>query len=273
VVVHEPAALYRSVVVPGVTVARYQSTGVLYAGIKQRHSVSLVEAGWSEWWFEGRTYRSGPGSLLVRWRGGVHRDLIREGPTRFQVITFDPSLVSAVEEALAGRAAGGPAVVDPRRPQAAALRRLHETFRAEPRDALTAGVMVAEALSAFAEVLGEDAVGVPARRFRAPVRRARALIEDSIGEEIDLETLARHAGLDRFHLCRAFRAEVGLPPHAYRTHLRVSRARQLLADGIPAGSVAAKVGFFDQSQLTRHFKRIVGMTPGRYARALHARPR
>ena len=55
-----------------------------------------------------------------------------------------------------------------------------------------------------------------------------------------------------------------MPPHAYQTHVRVRRARSLLRDGLPIGAVAARVGFYDQAQLTRHFKRIVCLTPGRY---------
>jgi len=72
----------------------------------------------------------------------------------------------------------------------------------------------------------------------------------------------------KFHLCRAFRDEIGLPPHAYLVHLRIARALDLLRARLPASRVAAEVGIYDQSQLNRHFKRIVGLTPGQYARAL-----
>jgi AraC-like DNA-binding protein len=34
--------------------------------------------------------------------------------------------------------------------------------------------------------------------------------------------------------------------------------------GMPAAQAAVEVGFFDQAHLTRHFKRIYGVTPGRY---------
>lgn len=73
---------------------------------------------------------------------------------------------------------------------------------------------------------------------------------------------------DEFRLCRAFRAEVGLPPHAYLTELRVVRAKELLVAGTSPRDVAPLVGFYDQSQLTRHLRRVVGTTPGRWARAL-----
>lgn len=47
---------------------------------------------------------------------------------------------------------------------------------------------------------------------------------------------------------------------------RVDLARRLLLGGQPAGEVATAAGFYDQSHLTRHFKRVLGTTPGRYAR-------
>ena len=98
--------------------------------------------------------------------------------------------------------------------------------------------------------------------------RARALLDARLTETITLDELAAHARLDKFHLCRAFRNEVGLPPHAYVTHRRVSRAQDLLSRGIPQAEVAATVGLYDQSLLHRHFKRILGVTPGAFVRAV-----
>ncbi|CAM5537911.1 AraC family transcriptional regulator OS=Streptomyces fumanus OX=67302 GN=GCM10018772_29740 PE=4 SV=1 [Streptomyces fumanus] len=45
---------------------------------------------------------------------------------------------------------------------------------------------------------------------------------------------------------------------------RVERARQLLLAGRAPADVATATGFYDQAHLTRHFKRLVGVTPGRY---------
>ena len=58
---------------------------------------------------------------------------------------------------------------------------------------------------------------------------------------------------------------MGLTPHAYLNHIRVLRARDLLRQGCPIAQAAVNVGFVDQSHLHRHFKRIVGVTPGQYA--------
>jgi AraC family transcriptional regulator len=58
----------------------------------------------------------------------------------------------------------------------------------------------------------------------------------------------------------------GLPPHQYVIARRVERARQLLQAGtdLPLAEVAVEVGFSDQSQLSRHFKRLVGATPRQF---------
>src|SRR6478609_9208437 len=84
---------------------------------------------------------------------------------------------------------------------------------------------------------------------------------------ITLDDLAEHAALDKFHLVRAFRSEVGLPPYEYLTYLRVSRARELLSRGALVAEAAQAVGFYDESQLHRHFRRIVGITPGSFSRS------
>lgn len=67
------------------------------------------------------------------------------------------------------------------------------------------------------------------------------------------------------HLVRAFTRRFAIPPHLYLTGRRVELARQLLLSGMPAGAVAPEVGFYDQSHLTRHFKRMLGVSPTRYA--------
>ena len=71
------------------------------------------------------------------------------------------------------------------------------------------------------------------------------------------------------HLVRAFSAAYGIAPHQYLNSRRVDRARRLLLEGRPPGEVATTTGFFDQSHLTRHFRKLVGVTPGRYSKAVH----
>ena len=108
------------------------------------------------------------------------------------------------------------------------------------------------------------------RPLAGPPIRAAARMRECLNEEglhVDLETLAKRAGLSRFHALRAFKQRYGLPPHAYQLCLRMSHARSLLRQGAPAAEVAQYCGFADQSHFSRHFKRFNGVTPMQYARA------
>jgi len=103
-----------------------------------------------------------------------------------------------------------------------------------------------------------------------PALRGTARMRECLHEggfDIDLQTLAERAGLSRFQALRAFKRRYGLPPHAYQLCKRVQQAKAMLRGGAAPADVAAHCGFVDQSHFIRHFKRIVGVTPTRYALA------
>ena len=100
--------------------------------------------------------------------------------------------------------------------------------------------------------------GLPRRRLRVAI----AYIEDHLASEIALEDLAAAVHLSVYHFARLFKASTGLPPHQYVIARRIERAKQLLHDdNLSLAQVAARVGFWDQGHFTRHFKRLVGVTP------------
>ena len=105
------------------------------------------------------------------------------------------------------------------------------------------------------------------RAEHAAVRRARAHLRERWDQKVTLTELAAVAGLSRFELVRRFGECIGVTPHAYQVNLRVEQARRLLAAGAQPAAVAADCGFADQPHLSRVFKRAVGVSPGRYARA------
>jgi len=80
----------------------------------------------------------------------------------------------------------------------------------------------------------------------------------------------RPAGLTSFQLIGLFKRVV--TPHAYLTQIRVRVARERLRQGVPIAAVAGETGFYDQSALTRHFKRSFGITPGQFAAAYSNSP-
>lgn len=225
--------------------------------MKANYVVARVERGHSEWWAHGELWRSAPGSIQLKEPGDVHRDVAHDGPITFQVVVLPASEFESLRDE--GRTIALPhlAVGDER---ARAFHRLHDAI-GQRVERLSIEVAVAEAVSSFM-LLKSTA----SHRTR-PVRRAMDYLYERLSDSVTLDDLSIHAGLDKFHLCRAFRAQIGMPPHTYLTHLRVARARRLLERGIRATEVASLVGFYDQSQLNRHFRRIVGTTPGRHASA------
>jgi len=70
-----------------------------------------------------------------------------------------------------------------------------------------------------------------------------------------------------FQLISLFKRTAGLTPHAYLTQLRLKAAIRELKAGVPIADAALASGFYDQSALTRHFKRSFGITPLQYQRA------
>ncbi|WP_307836781.1 helix-turn-helix transcriptional regulator [Acrocarpospora phusangensis] len=95
--------------------------------------------------------------------------------------------------------------------------------------------------------------------------RLRDLLDSRIREGLTLDEAAQLLSRHPTHLVRAFSREFAMAPHQYLTARRVDRARRLLLQGLPASIVAVETGFYDQPHLTRHFKRILGVSPARYA--------
>lgn len=245
------------VALPGLRASRI-TTGSVRVGVKEDYAVARIERGVLQWWGRGKAWRSAPGSVLVKEPGDVHRDLSHAETTVFTAVVLPARDVQRFHET--GKVFTVPHL-EREDCRATPFHRLHDAVTSGA-DRLTLEVAVAEAIAHWGKL--SDSLS----RHTRPVRRAVDYLTARLAESFTLDDVADYAGLDKFHLCRAFRSQVGMPPHAYLTHLRVQRARRLLKAGLRASELAPQVGFYDQSQLTRHFKRIVGVTPGRYRREL-----
>lgn len=98
----------------------------------------------------------------------------------------------------------------------------------------------------------------------SPVRTHRVCeyISSNLDQTIRLEVLAEIAGLSVQHFSRAFKQSLGIPPHCYVLQRRIERAQHLLQNTRrPLSEIALAAGFSDQSHLTRHFRRSVGVAP------------
>ena len=103
---------------------------------------------------------------------------------------------------------------------------------------------------------------------RLPVDdRARAVAEALLAAPDDTRTLdewGRRFGASSRTLARAFLAETGLSFGRWRTLARLQAALLQLAEGLPVGVVAPRVGYRTPSAFVAAFRAHTGSTPGRY---------
>ncbi len=241
------------------------------------YAIGVIETGSQTFSCRGGKHATPAGGLFV-----VHPDEPHTGepatPTGFTYRTFYPTvgLMARAADELAGWRSVTPyfpaAVIgDPE---------LSRRFVALQRTLIAeAGTLAGETwlLGALVTLIARHAtpraVLRPPGRERAAVRKARAYIATHYSDDLSLSDLARLGGLSPFYFARVFRAEVGLPPHAYLESVRIGAAQGLLARGVPLAAVAQATGFADQSHFTRRFRRTIGVPPGQYARAEQDRTR
>lgn len=99
------------------------------------------------------------------------------------------------------------------------------------------------------------------------VKRACERLEADLAGKLALEDIAAELDLSVSHFSRAFRASVGMPPHQWLLHQRISAAKQLMSvRGLSLAEIAISAGFSSQSHFTRVFSNLVGVSPGVWRR-------
>ena len=97
------------------------------------------------------------------------------------------------------------------------------------------------------------------------VGRALQCIHADPSQRWTTESLARAASTSRTVLAERFNALLGRPPIDYVTSWRIQlAAERLRAAGDPIGKIAADAGYESEAAFNRAFKRVTGVTPGRW---------
>lgn len=104
--------------------------------------------------------------------------------------------------------------------------------------------------------------------FVPPARhllRAKDLADARYFEPLDVDDLARAAGLSRAHFSREFSRAFGEPPHSYLLTRRLERAAALLrATDRSVADICFSVGCQSIGSFTSSFTRTFGMSPTAY---------
>jgi AraC-like DNA-binding protein len=231
------------------------------------YALGVITSGVLGFDYRGAHHLAGRGEINLVVPGEVHTGQPERGDHwSYRMFYLAPALVAEISEQ-AGRGRGEPffaAGVIRDESLAATVMRLHHDLDAQRVDALEAESRLVALLTTWLQRHGEKQRATQSRVHAPDVARVRAFLDDCGSQKPSLTTLAKLMGLSPYQLLRAFTRQYGLPPHAWLIQRRVREARGLLDRGMSPVDAAATAGFADQSHLNRHFKRIVGFTPGRY---------
>jgi AraC-like DNA-binding protein len=217
--------------------------------------------------YRGSSHRVVAGDFLLTPAGEVHSNWVdQHSDVSFRSVYVDLPVLRAHAEQITGvdREPDFPSLrIQNHRAQRSFLR-MHRAMETSDSPLLREELLV----DFFGRLIGEctdsGGSGHPTGCERAVVQRVRQYIDHHSHQSISLAELAREAQLSPFHLHRVFCRETGMPPHRYQTQVRINRSKELLRLRQDLPDIALAMGFADQSHFTRHFRRLVGVTPGQF---------
>ena len=249
------------------------ATYVTYAFSRHAHEgfgIAILESGAMEFDYRGSKHTAPAGSIVVTQPGEMHtgQSATAGGWTYRTLLPASIWLQQALDELTEHRSPvpyfATPVIHDKKLNRQ--LINLHQTLENSP----SALERESRFLWGLAQLIHAHATECPSVKGIGKEHQAVQIIQDYLqsqyADNISLNELANLVNLKPLRLLRAFRKQIGLPPHAYLNHIRVNRAQKLLVEGWSIIDAALETGFTDQSHLHRHFKKITGLTPGQYAK-------
>jgi AraC family transcriptional regulator len=289
-IVNEGSSLYRHRLTPrpslsstgpawkGLIVERYQAPPCELPDLPIAHHivelacqqhVSLGEC--SDWRGHLRPFSWYPGTCNL-FPAGVRPRVRNFTQTNMIVCGLDPEFAEEVSEELdSNPAAQLPVQMEIRDESLGHLMRLLENAArfGESSDNLYVDHLIyAFTLRWFS--VGQDRQYTHSPQGALPAHKLRRVIErmkDDLCSDLDLKTLAAEGGYSRYHFLRMFRTATECTPHQYFLRLRIENAQSLMKNhSLRIIDIAESCGFTSQSQFSRVFRKVMGVTPRQYRR-------
>ncbi|WP_346353757.1 AraC family transcriptional regulator [Azotosporobacter soli] len=232
----------------------------------EEYSLGLVNQGASSFWCQGRYTELGPKSLVFIPRELVHACNPKVNcPWAYKMIYLQAPWLKDFLASCKMQ----PALLQ--KPLVRTLAQKNDLRKANQLiERLLGSVSYLEKESALQLLLEEllclrqVEVSVKEAEMQPKVKKIREHLLRNLADKTTLQQLEEVSGLNKFHIIRAFKAEFGIPPHAYQTLLRINQAKKELRKNKAISAVAYETGFYDQSHFHKTFKLQVGVTPECY---------
>jgi pimeloyl-ACP methyl ester carboxylesterase/AraC-like DNA-binding protein len=154
------------------------------------------------------------------------------------------------------------------------MRLLNEGRHSPEVVARVAELFFAESIRRYMDQLPSGEGGWLAGLRDTAVSKALSMIHKRYAEELDVEMLAREAGVSRTILGERFAELLGEPPMRYCARWRMRIAANMLRDGKQStANIAYSVGFNSEAAFNRAFKREYGEPPATWRRRIEAEAR
>lgn len=234
--------------------------------VGQQFSASFVEKGSFDLEVDGRTWRLGPGDLLLvhpgmRFRVGHGEEGLNDVCLS---VSYTAAEIDGFDRARTWARARMPVIRANNR-----LRYLHWGMRRalDTETALLAESCAGELLGEIPQTRAESARNYKTRTLDGYAQRihaARELIDRDYGQDLRLGELARAVGMSVFHFARLFAELIGTPPHRYLLETRLRAASGMLRDGRSVTDTCFACGFNNLSHFSRTYARRYGQSPSLY---------
>lgn len=117
-------------------------------------------------------------------------------------------------------------------------------------------------ISQFYDVVGPTEKGPTKRSGKILSEKVRAYIENNYADGITIADVAEKCYISVGYLAHAFKAEIGMSPREYLTHIRCTRAYELIRHTtMKFSDIAVNTGFCSQSDMSRKIREYYGITP------------
>ncbi len=94
-------------------------------------------------------------------------------------------------------------------------------------------------------------------------------LETNVEKEFKMAAVCAHVGYSKSYLYRLFHEQTGTTIAAYRTELRVKRAKQLIRENrLNFSQISDRLSFDNPQYFSRVFKRVTGMSPSEFKETL-----
>jgi AraC-like DNA-binding protein len=110
-----------------------------------------------------------------------------------------------------------------------------------------------------------DAIDVRSALSARELGPALEYMKSHLSTPATLDALSAVANVNKYQLIRSFKAAMGMTPARYHMQLRLIEARSRLRRGLSVQDVAFELGFFDQSHFINAFRKVLGVSPLRFA--------